>query len=163
MNKILLILLTHCFSSAFSQEIDTLRVYQNDSLVFKKMDLPVVRPCSKPRIETSYKLIHPKNNTYYFIYNDKAQLIKEGVYTSKHIYQGVEYGGNFYNSKYYSYNRNGSYTIHYQEDGRNSKTEYYNRKNEILKTIYFDKKSQTPTKIEYYKKGKVKETEVFNT
>jgi len=45
-----------------------------------------------------YKLRNPKEGAYYFIYNDVQQLIQEGKYTARYVYEGrtiVE--GNFYN------------------------------------------------------------------
>ena len=146
----------------FSQNVDTLRVSQNDTIFFIKIGYISHRPCSKAKIVTSYRLRNPKNSVYYYIYNDKKQLVKEGKYTSQYIYEDVKYDGGFYNLKYYNYRKNGSLSsIHYQKDGRNAKTEYYSRKNKLKRIRYIDKKTDTPTKTEYYKNNKLKETRVF--
>lgn len=144
-------------------DTDTLWVSQNDSTVFKKEEIPMRRPESNPELYISYKLIKPKDNAYYFIYNDKKQLIKEGKYTSQYTYEEIVYKqGDFYNSKNYGYKRNGNLeTIHYQEDGRNLKTEYFDREKRLTKIRYLNKKSSDTEKIEIYKNGKLKETRIY--
>lgn len=144
-------------------DTDTLWVSQNDSTVFKKEELPMRRPESNPELYINYELIEPKDNAYYFIYNDKKQLIKEGKYTSQYTYEGIIYKqGDFYNTKNYTYKRNGNLeTIHYQEDGRNLKTEYFDGEKRLTKIRYLNKKSSDIEKIEIYKNGKLKETRIY--
>ncbi|MGU3376106.1 hypothetical protein [Chryseobacterium sp. M5A1_1a] len=146
-------------------DTDTLWVSQNDSTVFKKEELPIRRPESNPELYINYELIKPKDNAYYFIYNDKKQLIKEGKYTAQYTYEGIIYKtGNFYNFKIYNYKRNGNLeTIHYQEDGRNLKTEFFDSEKRLTKIRYLNKKSSNTEKIEIYKKGKLKETRVYTS
>ena len=147
---------------AVSEAVDTLRVYQNDPILFLLLTTIISRPCSKPKGTVSYKLRNPKNNVYYYIYNDKKQLVKEGKYTLHYSYEGVNYKGGFYNLKYYYYRKNGSLqTVHYQEDGRNSKTELYNKNHKLKQITYIDKKTETPTKMEYYRQKKKKKTRFF--
>ncbi len=147
---------------AVSEAIDTLRVYQNDTTMFTKIDYITHRPCSNPEMGTSYRLKKPENNVYYYIYNEKQQLVNEGQYTSHYTYKGVEYEGGFYNIKYFTYRKNGSlHTVHYQEDGRNSKIEFYSRRSKLKKIRYLDKETETPTKTEFYKKNKLKKTRVY--
>lgn len=127
MNKIILIILTCAANSLNSQQLDTLTVYQNDTLVFDTNVSWIQRPCQKPEWQISYKLKSPKDSTYYFIYSDKGQLVEEGLYTSKYSIDDKEYSG-FYNSKLYYYKDNGKLSrIYYQEDGRNVKIEFYKR------------------------------------
>ncbi|QXP58555.1 hypothetical protein [Olleya sp. HaHaR_3_96] len=143
---------------SFSQTKDTLIVFQNDPLVFEKLELMSHRPCSKPRLEIHYKLIKPKNNTYYFIYNDKNQLVKEGTYTAKYSHEGIDYNGAFYDINYYFYRKNGNLkTVHTQKNGRNSTTEFYGRNNRLKMISYFDEKSGNLVKDVIYKKNKVTE------
>lgn len=151
------------YFSASSDDTDTLRVFQNDSAVFRKEELIVKNPDSYPKLTVRYELIHPQDKAYYFIYNDKKQLVIEGKYSTQYTYEGITYEqGGFYNSKTYSYKKNGSLeTIHYQEDGRNLKTEYFNSDKKLTKIRYFNKKSSDTDKIEIYKKGKLKETRTY--
>ncbi|MDR7210980.1 hypothetical protein [Flavobacterium piscis] len=144
---------------------DTLWVSQNDTAFFRKIETMIHRPCSKPKAAVLYELINPKDGVYYLIYNDKKQLITEGMYTAKYTYEGITYErGNFYNSKNYNYKKNGVLeTTHYQEDGRNSKTEHFDSKKQLTKIRYIDKKSATTTKIEIYKKGQLKETQMYTS
>lgn len=146
-------------------EIDTLWVSQNDSTVFKKEEFMNARPCSKPELQTRYTLISPKDNAYYFIYDDNAKLFMEGKYTASYTYEGVTYNnGDFYNVKYYSYNDNGDLTtIHYMEDGRNLKTETYDKKKRLEKIRYIDKKSEQTTKIEFYNNGELEKTRFYTS
>lgn len=146
-------------------EIDTLWVSQNDISVFKREEEMISRPCSNPELTVRYTLIHPKDGTYYLIYNDKKQLMMEGQYTSEYVYEGKTYKqGDFYNSKKYNYRKNGSLEIiNYMEDGRNLKIEYYDNKQRLAKIRYVDKKSEGVTKIEIYKKGQLKETRIYTS
>lgn len=135
MNKITLTILICITNLAFSQEVDTLVVYQNDTTLFEARLIPT-RPCSKPRLEFAYELKNPKDSTYYLIYNEKGQLVKEGLYTAKYVIDGIEQSG-FYNSKYYYYKRNGKLSqIFYQKDGRNDRTEYY-KSGKLKETRFF--------------------------
>ncbi len=159
MRTILILVLCSFFCKGFSQKTDTLRVYQNDSSVFNQMDLIQHRPCSKPVVETQYRLIEPKDNTYYYIYNDKKLLVKEGEYTKYYVVDGVKYAAGFYNVKYLFYKKNKELSvINYQEDGRNTKSEFYTGKNEIKSIRYYDKNSGEVVKLELYKNNKLKET-----
>lgn len=145
-------------------ERDTLRVFQNDPSVFKKTEDIITRPCSNPEPTTiRYELINPKDNAYYLIYNDKKQLVLEGVYTPQYTYEGILYNkGDFYNSKTYSYTKNGNLdTVHYMEDGRNLKTEYFDTKIQLTKIRYLNKKSGELSRIELYKNGQLKETRTY--
>lgn len=144
-------------------EIDTLWVAQNDTSVFRQIETIIHRPCSHPEFVVQYELITPKEGAYYLIYNDKKQLIKEGVYTTKYTYEGQTYEqGNFYNSKNYYYKKNGVLeTIHYQKDGRNRKTEYFDSKKQLAKIRHIDKKTGSTTKIESYKKGQLKQIRIY--
>ncbi len=127
MNKILLVILICVTNTLFSQEVDTLTVSQNDTLVFNINVSWIQRPCQKPKWNTSYKLKAPKDSTYYLIFNDTGQLVEEGLYTSKYTIDNKHYSG-FYNSKYYYYKDNGKLSrVYYQKNGRNVKTEYYKR------------------------------------
>ncbi len=145
------------------QDTDTLWVSQNDTVVFRAEEYVQHRPCSKAQLAMRYELRNPKDGAYYFIYNDKKQLIQEGKYTASYVYEGktIEQG-NFYNSKMYFYKKNGNLnSIHYQEDGRNLKTELFNRKRMVTEIIYFNKKSGDKEKVEIYKNGKRKETRIY--
>lgn len=144
---------------------DTLRVSQNDTTVFRKEEAILHRPCSNPEMVVKYKLIQPKLNAYYFIYNLQQQLVLEGKYTEEYTYEGAtEKLGNFYNSKNYTYKTNGKLqSVVYMVDGRHSKTELFDTKEKPKEIIYFDKKSAEKTKIELYKKGKLKETRIFTS
>lgn len=144
-------------------DTDTLRVFQNDPAVFKKEELIVKHPETKPKLTIGYELLNPKDGTYYLIYNDKKQLVKEGKYSAQYKYEGIVYNqGGFYNSKSYLYRENGTLeTIHYQEDGRNLKTEFFDRNKQLTKIKYLNKKSSDTDKIEIYKKGKLKETHIY--
>lgn len=146
-----------------SQDKDTLWVSQNDSLVFKSEEEMQGNPGQKAKWVTRYELRHPKNDAYYFIYNDMKQLIQEGIYTAQYTTsEGEIIEGNFYNSKSYYYKNNGKLrSIHYQVDGRNFKTELFNRKRELTEIIYFNKKSGDREKVEIYKNGKLKETRIY--
>lgn len=68
---------------------DTLWVSQNDTAVFRRIETMVHHPCSKPKSAVLYELINPKDGVYYLIYNDKKQLVMEGMYTAKYTYEGV--------------------------------------------------------------------------
>lgn len=144
-------------------ERDTLRVFQNDPSVFKRTEDIITRPCSNPEPTIRYELINPQDNAYYLIYNDKKQLVLEGVYTPQYTYEGILYkNGDFYNSKTYSYTKNGDLdTVHYMEDGRNLKTEYFDTKIQLTKIRYLDKKSGELSRIELYKNGHLKETRTY--
>ncbi|MBP2618130.1 hypothetical protein [Chryseobacterium jejuense] len=146
-----------------SNDTDTLRVYQNDTAVFRKEEMIVKHPETKPKLTIHYELLNPKDGAYYFIYNEKKQLVREGKYTAQYKYEGIMYEqGGFYNSKTYFYKENGNLeTIHYQEDGRNLKTEFFDRDQQLTKIRYFNKKSSDTDKIEVYKKGKLKETRIY--
>ncbi|KAA1242781.1 hypothetical protein F0000_24155 [Aquimarina sp. RZ0] len=146
-------------------ETDTLWVSHNDTIVFKKEEVITTRPCSNPELSTKYNLITPINNAYYFIYNEKQQLIKEGKYTYEYTHIGAtKKSGSFYNSKDYHYDSNGCVDIiYYTADGRNHKAEHFDKKNRLNKIRYFDKKSSDIEKIEIYKKGKLKETKIYTS
>lgn len=148
-----------------TNEIDTLWVSQNDTTKFKKEEILITRPCSNPELSIQYILTDPVNDAYYFIYNDKQQLIMEGKYTREYTYaEATIKEGNFYNSKDYSYRKNGSLDlIHYMKDGRNYKTEYFDRKKRLTKIRYFDKRSGNLEKIELYKNDQLKETRVYTS
>ena len=162
MKKALVVLFILGLNKTFSQKIDTLKVYQNDELAFERIDYMAHRPCSKPKAATRYKQLNPKDSTYYIIYNDKKQLIKEGLFTIKYPDKEDEYKGAMYNSKSYYYKNNGDLVvIHYQEDGRNVKTAFYGSKNKLKKIRYIDKISATPTKDEIYKNNTLIETRYF--
>ncbi|BAP32952.1 uncharacterized protein CHSO_3915 [Chryseobacterium sp. StRB126] len=156
-------LISKAYFKGGSQDTDTLRVYQNDPAVFRKEELIVKHPETKPKLTIHYELLNPKDGAYYFIYNDKKQLVKEGKYTAQYKYEGITYDqGGFYNSKTYLYKKNGNLeTIHYQEDGRNLKTEFFNSDQQLTKIKYFHKKTSDTNTIEIYKKGKLKETHIY--
>ncbi|MBE8723682.1 hypothetical protein [Flavobacterium hungaricum] len=146
-------------------EIDTLWVSQNDTSVFRKEEFMAARPCSKPELQTRYELISPKDNAYYFIYDDQGKLFMEGKYTSSYTYEGITTNnGNFYNTKNYSYNDDGVLTtIHYMEDGRNLKTESYDKKKKLEKIRFIDKKTGETTKIEFYDDGLLEKTRYYTS
>ena len=148
-----------------TSETDTLWISQNDTTVFKQVEHIIRRPCSNPEFTISYELINPKNEAYYYIYDNKGKLIMEGKYTKEYLYEGIiNKRGNFYNSKNYSYKNSGRLnTIHYQEDGRNMKTEVFDNKKRLKEIIYFDKKSSDKTKIEIYDKGQLEETRIYTS
>jgi len=162
MKNILVLILFCLFYKGFSQKTDTLHVYQADTSVFEKMDFISHRPCSRPEIVTRYKLIEPKDNVYYYIYNDKNLLVKAGKYTENYIIDEVEQTAGFYNLKKFYYKKNKKLSgINYQEDGRNIKTEFYDGKNKLKRIRYFDKKSEKIVKLELYKNNELKETRIF--
>ena len=164
MRKALVVLFILGLNKTFCQKIDTLKVYQNDELAFERIDYLAHRPCSKPKAAIRYKQLNPKDSTYYFIYNDKKKLLKEGLYTIKYPDKKTEDKGALYDSKYYYYKKNGDVVaIHYQEDGRNVKTEFYGSKNKLKKIRYIDKVSATPTKDEIYKNNTLIETRYFTS
>ena len=144
-------------------DTDTLWVSENDSTVFRAEEVMMRRPDQRQEPSVQYELIHPENNAYYFIYNDKKQLVKEGKYAAEYTYEGQTYKqGGFYNLKNFEYKKNGDLkTIHYQEDGRNLKTEIFDSEKRLTKIIFFNKKSSDIEKIEIYKKGKLKETRIY--
>ncbi|MFD2909421.1 hypothetical protein ACFSX9_11845 [Flavobacterium ardleyense] len=147
------------------QETDTLTVFQNDETVFTKKSDFVTRPCSRPQLVTYYDLIEPKDGTYYFIYNDKKQLIQEGKYTVR-VSTIDEWNkkGAFYDRTVYYYKKNGKLKMtNVQKDGRMFKTEYFNSKKRIKEIKYYDKKSSDTDRIEMYKNGKLKETRVYKS
>lgn len=144
------------------QEIDTLWVSQNDTVVFKSEEMIQRYPDRKARLAVRYELRNPKDGIYYFIYNDKQQLVQEGKYTAKYIYEGITYAGNFYNTKRYFYKKNGSLnTVHYQEDGRNLKLEQFAKDGQLTKITYFNKKTGEKEMIEIYKNKKLKECRIY--
>ncbi|UKN02271.1 hypothetical protein K6119_01900 [Paracrocinitomix mangrovi] len=127
MQKIILLFLIIYSGIAYSQVVDTVEVNQRDTLVFESILSWNQRPCQKPEWNTSFEIINPKDSTYYLIYNEKGQLIEEGLYTLTYYIEGKKYSG-FLNSKYYSYKNNGKlYKVFYQIDGRYARTEYYKR------------------------------------
>lgn len=146
-------------------ETDTLRVSQHDTTIFRSVENIVARPCSKPELVESYELIAPKDGVYYLIYNDKQQLVLEGKFSASFIYEGVTYKeGNFYNSKRYTYRKNGDLkAIYIQEDGRNKTAEFYDSKKQLTSIRYFNKESGDTEKIELYKKGELKETRIYSS
>ncbi|MEL1255379.1 hypothetical protein AAEO57_16430 [Flavobacterium sp. DGU38] len=146
-----------------TSETDTLWVSQNDTAVFKRKEEMITRPCSYPELQTFYELINPINEAYYFIYNNKQQLVTEGKYTNEYIYEGQTYKrGDFYNVKSYSYKSNGNLkSIHYMEDGRNHKTELFDRKKRLTEIIFYDRKTGDRTKVEIYDKGVLEETHIY--
>lgn len=174
LNTFFTVFLSLVSSYCFAQNTDTLRVSQSDKNTFEKQILPVRLHYSpipfanlrQPRFQTHYELINPKNGAYYFIYNDKKQLIQEGIYSIRQFtYQDkTKEHGAFYDSKYYYYKKNGKLTsIHYQQDGRSRKTEYFDKKKRLKKIVFFDKKSSDTEKIEIYKKGQLKETRIYTS
>lgn len=148
-----------------SKTIDTLWISQNDSTVFKREEVLTRNYHQTPKFETRYELKDPKNGVYYFIHNNIGPLVMEGRYDSEFTYEGhINKHGNFYNSKTYSYKKNGDLeTIHYMEDGRNLKTEHYDRKKRLSKIRYIDKKSESTTKIEIYDHGILDKTRVYTS
>lgn len=148
-----------------SKIIDTLWVSQNDSTVFNQKEEMSGNLGQRPKLVTNYELKAPKNGVYYFIHNPIGQLIMEGQYDSEFTYDEQLYKhGNFYNSKTYSYNKNGNLeTIHYMADGRNLKTEHYDSQKRLIKIRYIDKKSESTTKVELYKNGVLAETRVYTS
>lgn len=148
-----------------SKIIDTLWVSQNDSTMFKQEEVLTKQHHQTPKFTTQYTLKNPQNGVYYCIHNPIGQLILEGKYESEFTYEGQLYKqGNFYNSKTYSYKKNGNLeTIHFMEDGRNLKTEHYDSQKRLTKIRYIDKKSESTTKIEIYKKGVLDETRVYTS
>lgn len=146
-------------------ETDTLWISQNDTTAFTPTENIITRPCSNPEITINYELKNPIDGAYYFIYNSLGKLVLEGKYTKEYLYEGVLYEqGNFYNSKNYSYRKNGKLqAIHHQEDGRNLKTEIFDSDKRLKEVIYFDKKSSDKTKIEIYDQGQLKETRIYTS
>ncbi|WP_120259128.1 hypothetical protein [Sphingobacterium detergens] len=145
-------------------ETDTLRVSQHDTTIFRRVERIIARPCSKPELVENYELIAPKDGVYYLINNDKQQLVLEGKFSASFTYEGVTYKeGNFYNSKRYTYKKNGDLkAIYIQEEGRNKTAEFYDSKKQLTSRRYFNKKSGDTEKIELYKKGRLKETRVYS-
>lgn len=143
---------------------DTLRVSQHDTTIFKRVEHIMTRPCSKPELVQNYELIAPRDGLYYLIYNDKEQLVLEGKFSASFTYEGVTYKeGNFYDSKRYTYKKNGDLkAIYIQVDGRNKTAEFYGAKKQLTSIRYFNKKSGDTEKIELYKKGRLKETRVYS-
>lgn len=125
----------------------------------------ISRPCSNPELNVRYELLKPRNEAYYFIYNDNKQLIEEGKYTNEYTYEGQTYNtGDFYNLKRYFYRNNGNLkSIHYMEDGRNNKIELFDNKKRVTEITYFDKKSSDKTKIEIYNDGVLEETHIYTS
>jgi len=144
---------------------DTLWVSQNDTTYFRKEKVIRSRPCSYAKLETQYELIKPLNNAYYFIYNDKKQLIFEGKYSSEYTDEGqTNKNGYFYNSKTYQYKSNGNLeSIHYMVNGRSSKTELFDRKKRVSEITYYDKKTSDKAKVEIYDEGKLDETHIYTS
>ncbi|WP_337085160.1 hypothetical protein [Elizabethkingia anophelis] len=144
-------------------DTDTLWVSQNDSTVFKREEMFINRPCSNPEFAIRYDLIKPKNNAYYFIYDENHQLVLEGKYEANYIFEGIATGkGDFYNSKNYDYNDNGDLlAISYMQDGRHTKTETFGSDGKIEKIFYKNKKSGDTEKLEFYKNGKLKKTRIY--
>ena len=127
MSKSLVLLLSIFSNTAYSQYADTVKVYQNDTSVFNQSVSWIQRPCQKPEWHVDYEMKKPKDGTYYLIYNDKEQMVEEGMYTSRYFIESNPYSG-FYNSKYYYYKKNGKLSrVYHQIDGRNAKVEYYKR------------------------------------
>lgn len=157
------VIISKIYHKSSANDTDTLWVSQDDSTIFRKEEVMVKYPESYPKLTVRYTLIAPKDNAYYFIYNDKQQLIEEGKYMSQYIYEGITYNeGNFYNHKIYSYKKNGKLrTKHFQEEGRNVKTEFFNNDGQLTEIRYFNKKSSEIEKVEIYKKGKLKETRIY--
>ncbi len=143
-------------------EVDTLWVSQIDSTVFKREEVIQRR---SGRLVTAYELIAPKIDTYYFIYNEKKQLISEGKYTKEYTYEGApSKSGNFYNTKTYDYKNNGKLnTIHYTKDGRNFKVESYDRHRRLTEITYRELKSGDVEKVEFYSNGKLKKTRIYTS
>ncbi|AYN02539.1 hypothetical protein [Chryseobacterium sp. 3008163] len=148
-----------------ASESDILWISQNDSTVFKKEEMMIHRPCSNPEFTIHYELLKPIDQAYYYIYNDKQQLISEEKYSKEYTYDGqTSKVGNFYNEKSYYYKRNGNLkTIHYMKDGRNDKVELYDNKKRLTEITYFDKKSSDKEKVEIYDKGKIEETRIYKS
>jgi hypothetical protein len=148
-----------------SSETDTIWVSQNDTTAFRQIEEMITRPCSNPELVKRYELLKPRNEAYYFIYNNKAQLISEGKYTNEYIYEGQTYKvGNFYNSKDYFYESNGNLdAIHYMVDGRSNKTESFDSKKRLTEVIYFNEKSSNKTKVEIYDDGELEKTHIYTS
>lgn len=145
---ILLIVTSSLGFGAFGQDeassADTLRVYQNDPLVFNKVVSMNSYKCwhispfrRLPLYLIRYELIDPKDSTYYFIYNEEQQLVEEGVNTSR-IIDSVEYK-DLFDSINYRYHKGKLHLIDYTEDGHWVKREFYNRIGKLRenKTVYY--------------------------
>ncbi len=145
------------------QDIDTIWVSQNDTTVFLSEEVLQRRMHQSPQFVTQYKLRKPLDGTYYFIHNPQGQLILEGVYSARYIYEGKTLEeGNFYNSKTYYYKKNGNLnTIHYQADGRTTKIEHFDQNRQLTWITFFKKNSGDKEKVEVYKNGKLKETRIY--
>ncbi|WP_163410813.1 hypothetical protein [Flavobacterium ajazii] len=144
---------------------DTLWVSQNDISVFRQEEVMISRPCSNPELQMRYELINPRNEAYYFIYNNKKQLVTEGKYTNEYTYEGQTYKrGDFYNVKSYYYKSNGNLkSIHYMKDGRNHKTELFDNKKRLTEIMFYDQKTGDRTKVEIYDKGQLEETHIYTS
>ena len=128
-----MLILLFLVNISFSQSVDTLRVYQNDTLTFKstlsenRITCWHVDPFNRiPRFSIHYEIINPMDSSYYLIYNEERQLVKEGLFTSRYI-EGETYG-DFYNCRFYDYDNKGRLVrIYYREDGDNDRAEHYKR------------------------------------
>ncbi len=156
-NKIVSVAFLIAFNLLFSQ-VDTLSVFQADTLVFNKKEVIIHRPCSNPELSVYYELKSPKENVYYFVYNPKKQLIKEGVVVFKKDEKGNVFKKYFLNKKRYYYKTNGYLDV-INHDG--IKSVYYKGKNEIKSIRYIDATSQIPTREEFYRKNKLVKTKVY--
>lgn len=149
----------------FSQKVDTLRIKETDTLLFNKeirsqyfCGLPLFS--KKPETVTIYTLKNPKANTYYYIYNAKNKLIKEGKYIKNCVFNEQTTKG-FCNLKTYYYAKNGELIgVNYIQDGRSFKFETYH-KQQLTHATFYDRKTGKTTKIEEYKNGKLQETLVY--
>jgi antitoxin component YwqK of YwqJK toxin-antitoxin module len=133
-NLFLVISLIFVSQSYLTQQVDTLIVYQNDTTQFRAF-YAANHYHKKGELTVHYRLKNPQDSTYYFIYNDKGQLMEQGLYTANYFIDGESYRG-FLNSTYYHYHNRRWMIVYYKEEGR---------------TVH----------KEYYKKGKLKPTKIF--
>lgn len=165
MKYYLLIIFIGISTVAFSQKVDTLRVKETDTLLFNQetrtqyfCGLPLFS--KRPEEITVYSLKNPKPNTYYYIYNAKNKLVKEGKYIKNCVFNKQTTKG-FCNFKTYYYAKNGQLIgIDYIQDGRSFKFETY-YKQQLKHVTFYNKHTGKITKIEEHKNGKLKETLVY--
>ena len=148
-----------------SKETDTIWTSQNDSTAFVKEEGYIHRPCSMPELFTSFKLIKPIDQAYYYIYNNSQQLILEGKYSAQYTYNNkIINEGDFFDNKTFTYNDDNELeTIHYSVDGRNFKLELYDNDHQINEIIFYDKQSGNTSRIEIYDNNKLTKTKVYTS
>ncbi len=115
----------------YKKSKDTLVISQTDTTMFEKRDF--YQNCSfnifksnKPDA-TVYILKNPINGVYYYVFNDKNQLVAEGKYTKGN---GRMNFGEGYFERTYQYKKNGKLnSIDYYKKGKLIKTIVYNQNN----------------------------------